>query len=467
MPDKKTLLSSIPSVDELLNNENIKKLLEIYPRSVLVDSIREFLQEYRNSILHASDNDKLVLNENSIIDGISLYVKKKMSNNLKNVINGTGVVLHTNLGRACISSSVIGDLVKISSRYSNLEMDLDKGIRGSRYDHVEDILCHLTNAEAAMVVNNNAAAVMLVLSTMAKCGEVIVSRGQLVEIGGSFRIPDVMAQSGAKLVEVGTTNKTHLWDYEKAINENTKALMKVHTSNYRIFGFTEEVASEELVSLGREKGIPVIEDLGSGMLLDLSKYGLPYEPTVQETVASGMDVVTFSGDKMLGGPQAGIIVGKREYIEAMKRNPLTRAFRVDKMTLAALEGTLKLYLDKDRALKEIPVLKMLTEDNKDIRKRAEKLYNRLISSLPDSFFISMEDDYSEVGGGSMPMHRMPTTVISLYSDRFTVNQLEKKLRSNEIPIITRINKDKVLIDIRTIWEDEFNVIEEALIRALK
>ncbi|MGI5998170.1 MAG: L-seryl-tRNA(Sec) selenium transferase [Lutispora sp.] len=467
MPDKKTLLSSIPSVDELLNNENIKKLLEIYPRSVLVDSIREFLQEYRNSILHASDNDKLVLNENSIIDGISLYVKKKMSNNLKNVINGTGVVLHTNLGRACISSSVIGDLVKISSRYSNLEMDLDKGIRGSRYDHVEDILCHLTNAEAAMVVNNNAAAVMLVLSTMAKCGEVIVSRGQLVEIGGSFRIPDVMAQSGAKLVEVGTTNKTHLWDYEKAINENTKALMKVHTSNYRIFGFTEEVASEELVSLGREKGIPVIEDLGSGMLLDLSKYGLPYEPTVQEAVASGMDVVTFSGDKMLGGPQAGIIVGKREYIEAMKRNPLTRAFRVDKMTLAALEGTLKLYLDKDRALKEIPVLKMLTEDNKDIRKRAEKLYNRLISSLPDSFFISMEDDYSEVGGGSMPMHRMPTTVISLYSDRFTVNQLEKKLRSNEIPIITRINKDKVLIDIRTIWEDEFNVIEEALIRALK
>jgi len=467
MPDKKTLLSSIPSVDELLNNENIKKLLEIYPRSVLVDSIREFLQEYRNSILHASDNDKLVLNENSIIDGISLYVKKKMSNNLKNVINGTGVVLHTNLGRACISSSVIGDLVKISSRYSNLEMDLDKGIRGSRYDHVEDILCHLTNAEAAMVVNNNAAAVMLVLSTMAKCGEVIVSRGQLVEIGGSFRIPDVMAQSGAKLVEVGTTNKTHLWDYEKAINENTKALMKVHTSNYRIFGFTEGVASEELVSLGREKGIPVIEDLGSGMLLDLSKYGLPYEPTVQETVASGMDVVTFSGDKMLGGPQAGIIVGKREYIEAMKRNPLTRAFRVDKMTLAALEGTLKLYLDKDRALKEIPVLKMLTEDNKDIRKRAEKLYNRLISSLPDSFFISMEDDYSEVGGGSMPMHRMPTTVISLYSDRFTVNQLEKKLRSNEIPIITRINKDKVLIDIRTIWEDEFNVIEEALIRALK
>lgn len=467
MPDKKTLLSSIPSVDELLNNENIKKLLDIYPRSVLVDSIRGYLQEYRNRILHATVMDEIVLDENSIIDGISLYVKKKMSNNLKYVINGTGVVLHTNLGRACLSSSIIESLIKISSRYSNLEMDLDKGTRGSRYDHVEDILCHLINAEAAMVVNNNAAAVMLVLNTIANCGEVIVSRGQLVEIGGSFRIPDVMSQSGARLVEVGTTNKTHLWDYEKAINDNTKALMKVHTSNYKIFGFTEEVASEELVSLGREKGIPVIEDLGSGMLIDLSMYGLPYEPTVQDAIASGMDVVTFSGDKMLGGPQAGIIVGKRQYIEEMKRNPLTRAFRIDKMTLAALEGTLRLYLDKDMALTKIPVLRMLTEDNKDIRRRAEVLYNKLISSLSDCCHVSMEDDFSEVGGGSMPMHKMPTTVISLYSDKFTVNQLEKKLRSNEIPIITRINKDKVLMDIRTIWEDEFDIIEEALIRILK
>jgi len=467
MPDKKTLLSSIPSVDELLNHESIKKLLDIYPRTVIVDSIRRYLQEYRNRILHEANIDKLALDENSIIDGICLYVKKKASNKLKNVINGTGVVLHTNLGRACISPSVIDSLIMISTRYSNLEMDLDKGIRGSRYDHVEDIICQLTNAEAAMVVNNNAAAVMLVLNTIANCGEVIVSRGQLVEIGGSFRIPDVMAQSGAKLVEVGTTNKTHLWDYEKAINENTKALMKVHTSNYKIFGFTEEVASDELVSLGREKGIPVIEDLGSGMLIDLSMYGLPYEPTVQDAVASGMDVVTFSGDKMLGGPQAGIIVGKRKYIEEMKRNPLTRAFRIDKMTLAALEGTLRLYLDKERALKEIPVLRMLTEDNKDIRRRADVLYKKLMSSLSDCCHISMEDDFSEVGGGSMPMHGMPTTVISLYSDKFTVNQIEKQLRSNEIPIITRINKDKVLIDVRTVWEDEFDIIEEALVRILK
>lgn len=467
MSDKKALLSSIPSVDELLNNDHIKKLLDIYPRSVLVDSIREYLQQYRERILQATDIDKLVLSDDSIIDGIIAYAKNKTSNNLKNVINGTGVVLHTNLGRACISPAVIENLVRISSRYSNLEMDLAKGSRGSRYDHVEDILCHLTKAEAAMVVNNNAAAVMLVLSTMAKDGEVIVSRGQLVEIGGSFRIPDVMVQSGAKLVEVGTTNKTHLWDYERAISDNTKALMKVHTSNYRIVGFTEEVDSEELVGLGRKKSILVIEDLGSGMLIDLSKYGLPYEPTVQEAVASGMDVVTFSGDKMLGGPQAGIIVGKREYIEEMKKNPLTRAFRIDKMTLAALEGTLKLYLDENRAIKEIPVLRMLTENKKEISERADKLYNRLMSSLKGECSISICDDYSEVGGGSMPMHKMPTTVISISSDRISVNQLEKKLRSNEIPIITRIYKDRVLIDLRTIWEDEFNIIEEALAKALK
>ncbi|SHI70348.1 L-seryl-tRNA(Sec) selenium transferase [Lutispora thermophila] len=467
MSDKKALLSSIPSVDELLNNEHITKLLDIYPRTVLVDSIREYLKKYRESILQAEDVHKLVLSHNSIIDGIIAYVKDKSGNNLKNVINGTGVVLHTNLGRACISPAVIDNLVKISSRYSNLEMDLAKGSRGSRYDHVEEILCYLTKAEAAMVVNNNAAAVMLVLSTMAKDGEVIVSRGQLVEIGGSFRVPDVMAQSGAKLVEVGTTNKTHLWDYEKAIGDNTKALMKVHTSNYRIIGFTEEVKSDELVDLGRKKGIPVIEDLGSGMLIDLSKYGLPYEPTVQEAIASGMDVVTFSGDKMLGGPQAGIIVGKRKYIDEMKKNPLTRAFRIDKMTLAALEGTLKLYLDEQRAIKEIPVLRMLTEDKEEIRKRAEKLYNKLMHSLEDKCSMLLCDDYSEVGGGSMPMHKMPTIVISISSDRISVNQLENKLRSNETPIITRISKDRILIDMRTIWEDEFDIIEEALIKALE
>lgn len=465
MLDKKLLLSNIPSVDELLNNEEIIKLLEVCPRTVLVESIREYLKEYRSYILKSEEIDEGFLKADAMIAGIHKHVKKRMDNHLKHVVNGTGVVLHTNLGRSCISSLVIDNLIKISSRYSNLEMDLDKGVRGSRYDHVEDILCRLTKTESAMVVNNNAAAVMLVLSTMAKGGEVIVSRGQLVEIGGSFRIPDVMAQSGAELVEVGTTNKTHLWDYEKAINENTRALMKVHTSNYRICGFTEEVGSEALVALGREKNIPVIEDLGSGVLIDLTKFGLPYEPTVQEAAQSGIDIITFSGDKMLGGPQAGIIVGKKKYIESMKKNPLTRAFRIDKMTLAALEGTIKLYLDEEKAIKNIPVLRMLTEDKKNLEEKAVLLKNKLISSIGACCSISIEGDYSEVGGGSMPLHKMPTAVISLGSDKITANELEKRLRDNEIPIITRIFKDRILIDMRTIWEDEFGIIEEALIKA--
>ncbi|MDD2480513.1 MAG: L-seryl-tRNA(Sec) selenium transferase [Lutispora sp.] len=465
--DKKALLSSIPSVDELLNNEEVSNLLDICPRTVLVESIRKYLKDYRSYILASKEINKDELKGNHIIiSGIGEYVKKRMDNHLKHVVNGTGVVLHTNLGRSCISPLVLDNLVKVSSRYSNLEMDLDKGIRGSRYDHVEEILCYLTKSEAAMVVNNNAAAVMLVLSTMAKEGEVIVSRGQLVEIGGSFRIPDVMAQSGAELVEVGTTNKTHIWDYEKAINENTKVLMKVHTSNYRICGFTQEVDSKDLVALARGKDIPVIEDLGSGVLMDLTKYGLPYEPTVQESIASGMDVVTFSGDKMLGGPQAGIIVGKKQYIENMKKNPLTRAFRIDKMTLAALEGTLKLYLDEEKAVRNIPVLKMLTEDKKDIEDRAVLLSNKLVSSIWRCCSISVQEDYSEVGGGSMPLCRMPTAVISINSDKITANELEERLRNNEIPIITRIYKDKVLMDMRTIWEDEFVIIEEALKKAL-
>jgi len=467
MIDKKTLLSSIPAVDELLNAEGIKGLIHLYPRPLLVDSIRRSLNNCRQTIINTQDISSLSFDKETIIREIVEYVKKRMNNNLKYVINATGVVLHTNLGRACLNDEIMEYVVKVSSRYSNLEFDLDKGVRGSRYDHVEEILKYLTNAEAAMVVNNNAAAVMLVLSTIAKGGEVIVSRGQLVEIGGSFRIPDVMAQSGAKLVEVGTTNKTHLWDYENAINENTKAIMKVHTSNYRILGFTKEVSSEDLVALGRSKNIPVIEDLGSGMLIDLSKYGLPYEPTVKEAIASGMDVVTFSGDKLLGGPQAGIIVGKKQYIEQMKRNPLTRAFRIDKMTLAALEGTLRLYYDEEKAIKEIPILKMLTEDYKEIRKRAEKLYSRLIKILEHGCTIAIEEDYSEVGGGSMPTHKMPTTVISIYPEKISVNQLENKLRNNEIPIITRIHKDKIILDLRTVWEDEYDIIEYALVKALQ
>ncbi len=466
MKDKKQILSSIPSVDELLREKELERLTFVYPRTAVVEGIREYLKEYRKVVMSLEDKEDMDAIDNSyMINGIVEKVHEIMRNNLVNVVNATGVVLHTNLGRSPLSSSLKNTLWDIASKYSNLEMDIASGERGSRYSHVEELICKLTGAQAAMAVNNNAAAVMLVLGTMAKGREVVVSRGQLVEIGGSFRVPDVMEQSGASLVEVGTTNKTHVSDYERAVNENTAALMKVHTSNYRILGFTSQVESEDMVALGRKLGVPIIEDLGSGMLLDLTDFGLPYEPTVQHAVKAGMDVVTFSGDKMLGGPQAGIIVGSKEYIDKMKKNPLTRAIRIDKLTLAALEGTLRLYMDKELALKEIPVLRMLTYSGEELGKRARRLYARLKKSLGAVAAISIEDDYSEVGGGSMPLHKMPTKAVAVKPDSISLMELEEKLRAYKTPIIARINKDRLMLDVRTIMDDEFEAIEDALLWA--
>jgi L-seryl-tRNA(Ser) seleniumtransferase len=461
---KQQVLSSISSVDELLKLDEIQKLLFRYPRSIVVDCIREYLNEYRKLVLSLKDEElmQLTSTEQLLVEGIAAKVHKTMRNKLINVVNATGVVLHTNLGRAVLSNTVKESLWSIACGYSNLEFELETGSRGSRYSHVEDIICKLTGAEAAMAVNNNAAAVMLVLSTMAKDKEVIVSRGQLVEIGGSFRVPDVMSQSGAVLKEVGTTNKTHLWDYENAVNENTAALMKVHTSNYRILGFTKEVESEELVQLGNRLNLPIVEDLGSGVLLDLQKYGLPYEPTVQSAVKAGMDVVTFSGDKMLGGPQAGIIVGKKQYIDKMRKNPLTRAFRIDKLTLAALEATLKLYLDEDAAIKEIPVLRMLTASKEELSKKAKRLCGKLLKKIGDKCSITIIDEFSEVGGGSMPMHRLPTKAVAIAAPNLSIDKLEEALRCYKIPIIVRISKDRLVLDVRTIFEEEIDIISEAL-----
>jgi L-seryl-tRNA(Ser) seleniumtransferase len=464
MKSKKELLSRIPSVDELLKENEIEKLLLLHPRTIVVDGIRQYLSQYRKFILSLEENESnSVINDELLIKGIVDKVSEMMRNRLIRVVNATGIILHTNLGRSPLSSRLKDSLWDIASGYSNLEMDLDLGERGSRYSHVEDIICKLTGAESAMVVNNNAAAVMLVLSTLARDREVVVSRGQLVEIGGSFRIPDVMEQSGAILVEVGTTNKTHLSDYERAVNENTAALMKVHTSNYRILGFTSEVESKELVKLGEKLGLPVIEDLGSGMLIDLTQYGLPYEPTVKHAVNAGMDVITFSGDKMLGGPQAGIIVGKKQYIDSMKKNPLTRAVRIDKLTLAALEGTLRLYTDSDMAMKEIPVLRMLTYSGEELNKKAKRLTNRLKRSLLSSVCsIGLEDDFSEVGGGSLPIYEMPTKVVTVDTGEVSLNDLEKKLREYRIPVVTRISRNRLILDVRTIKEEEFEIIEAAL-----
>ena len=334
--NKKELFKMLPSVDEVLSQKEIEELIEKYPRSIVLESIREVIDINRKTIVAIKteeEAEKFSLTMEKVIEETEKKARDNYALSLKKVINGTGTVLHTNLGRSLISEKIKDEIWTAASRYSNLEYDLEKGERGSRYVHLTDMIKRLTGAEDVLVVNNNAAAVMLVLSTMAKGGEAIVSRGELVEVGGSFRIPSVMALSGADLVEIGATNKTHLKDYEEAITENTRALMKVHTSNYRIMGFTESISVAELVELGKKYDLPVIEDLGSGVFIDLSKYGLEYEPTVLDSIHRGADIVTFSGDKMLGGAQAGIIVGKKKYISAMKKNQLTRALRVDKLSL--------------------------------------------------------------------------------------------------------------------------------------
>ncbi|MBK5242758.1 MAG: L-seryl-tRNA(Sec) selenium transferase [Clostridium sp.] len=451
------LLRNLPKIDELLQEESIKEQLGNNIRGLVVDSIRETIESYRNAIL--KNEIESFTKEQVIIDSIKL-LNKKNSPKLKKVINATGIVVHTNLGRSLLSKNAIEQVINVSGNYNNLEYDIEKGKRGSRYSHIEDILIKTTGAEAAMVVNNNAAAVMLVLDTLCREKEAIVSRGQLVEIGGSFRVPEIMKFSGAKLVEVGTTNRTHLYDYADNITENTGVMLKIHTSNFKIMGFTQEVSIEELVKLGNEKGIPVVEDIGSGVLIDYVKYGLQYEPTVQESIRKGLDVVTFSGDKMLGGPQAGIIVGKAKYIDKMKKNQLTRALRIDKMTLAALEGTLVHYLEEAEAIKNIPTLMMLLCPITELKKRAQKL-KRKLQNKRSKFTFMIDVDYSMVGGGSMPTEKMETYVIKVKSDIFTAQQIEERLRMNKVAIIVRINNNEVLMDLRTLFQEDYEIITEA------
>ncbi len=469
MSKNKNLYTLIPKVDELLENANIQELLNSMPRKIVVDSIREEIDILRKDIRKLSlDEEQIIERNNRLYEMVMDRANKKNSYKLRRVVNATGTVIHTNIGRSLINEEIMDNVKEIATNYSNLEYDLEKGERGSRYSHLEDILVEITGGEAAMVVNNNAAAVMLVLSTMAKDSEVIVSRGELIEIGGSFRIPDVMEQSGAHLVAVGTTNKTHLGDFENAITEETKALLKVHTSNYRILGFTSSVSAEELYTLKSKYNIPLIEDLGSGVLVDLSKYGLEYEPTVQDSIKNGVDVVTFSGDKLLGGPQAGIIVGKREYIEAMKKNPLTRAFRVDKFTISALEATLRLYLDESIAVEKIPTLNMLSLTIEEIEEKAKVLYDLLADNIDcENCKIEIVDDYSEVGGGSLPLEKMPTKCIMLTLNNLSVSRFEKALREYDIPIITRVYKDRIYIDLRTIREDEYKIVVDGIKHSLK
>lgn len=455
---KKELLRGLPKIDEILSifDENF---LNTNGREVVLTTLREIIDENRKEILKGEVNYTLT-KEDAKVECEKRLLKKK-EKNLKRVINGTGVIIHTNLGRSLLSEEATYAVSSVASSYSNLEYDLEKGARGSRYSLIEEIIKDITGAEGALVVNNNASAIMLVLNSLCENKEVIVSRGQLVEIGGSFRIPDVMKFSRAKLVEVGTTNRTHIYDYEGGITEETSALLKVHSSNFKIVGFTKEVSTKELCDLGKERNIPVIEDIGSGVLIDLSKYGLEKEPTVIESLESGVDVVTFSGDKMLGGAQAGIIVGKKKFIEKIKRNQLTRALRVDKFTLAALEITLKHYLNEKEAIEKIPTLHMMTLSSEKIKKRAER-FVCMTKSLNSYYDFSIEEGVSTVGGGAMPDSKLETYLVKIISKNINEVNLEKELRAYEIPIITRVYNGSVYIDFRTILEKDYEVIFNAL-----
>lgn len=459
--NKNMLYRSIPKVDILLENEAIQALIAHYSRDTVMEAIHIEMDRLRKYIGQCEDEEKAKAQIELLTAHIEMTVAKMHTPNMRMVINGTGTILHTNLGRAPISRTHMERVAAIATGYSNLEYNLEAGKRGERYSHFEKLLCKITGAEAAMAVNNNAAAVMLILSSLAKGGEVVVSRGELVEIGGKFRIPDVMEQSGATLVEVGTTNKTHYDDYEAAITEETKALLKVHTSNYRIVGFTDTVGIDELIPLAKEHDLPVVEDLGSGVLIDLSKYGITYEPTVQESIRKGADVVCFSGDKLFGGPQAGIIIGKKKYIDMMKKNQLTRALRIDKFTAATLELVLQEYLSEEKAVQNLPVLRMITKPAGEVEKEARTLMRMLKrAGLPAR--IGVEKCESQIGGGSLPLERIPSMAVTIRPEHISITEFEERMRHLPVPVIPRTANDTVLLDVRTIDRQWFAVLVSQL-----
>ena len=463
------LFRLLPAVDAVLTDLAEAPTLAGLPRAMLREAVGEFLDGLRADIRAGRIADPVQLAPDGLRAQCARFVAAATRPRFRRVINATGVVVHTNLGRSLLAPEAVAAAGEACARYSNLEFDLAAGERGSRYSHVVDILRALTGAEAALVVNNNAAAVLITLETLAKGREVVVSRGQLVEIGGSFRIPEIMAKSGAVLREVGATNRTHPRDYENAVGPDTAALLKVHTSNYRIVGFTKEVSLAELVAIGRRHGLPVIEDLGSGNLTDFTGMGLAGEPTVQQAVADGADVVTFSGDKVLGGPQAGIIVGRAEHIAAIRKNPLNRAIRIDKMTLAALEATLRLYRDPQRAKALIPTLAMITVAPETLAKKARKLAAILKKSLAGRYAVATLPGASRVGGGAFPERDLPTTLVALtpLAGAPSPDALRVRLLATDPPLIARTQDDALLLDPRTLAEDELKLVAAVLEEALE
>ena len=462
-------LRELPAVDRLLQEPVLAELLEKMPRRLVLAAAQETLQAYRQKIMRGSESGSpgaaaLDLSPAVLAREAAVLAGYRARPGLRPVINATGVVLHTNLGRAPLADAAIKAVTGVMEQYCNLEIDLEDGERGSRQVHLERLLCDLTGAEAAVVVNNNAAAVFLILNSCARGKEVIVSRGELVEIGGSFRLPEVMAASGVRLVEVGTTNKTYRHDYEAAIGEKSAALMKVHTSNYHLVGFTASVDGAALVSLARAHNLLALEDLGSGLLFEPARYGLPPEPRVQDSIAAGMDLVTFSGDKLLGGPQAGIIVGRRELVEKVRTNQLARVMRVGKLTVAALEATLRLSLEEKRAVKELPAWRALTAPLPQLRERAEAL----AASLKESFGeerVSLWEGSSRVGGGALPTAELPTVLLSLQLPHLESAGLAGRLRCGEPPVLARLQQERLLFDLRTVYPEQDALLLKAILEA--
>jgi len=463
-----TLFRLLPSMDRVLAALDGRPELSGAPRALVREAVQAFLDAQREEIRSGLLADPALLEWERLAPRLECFVRSFVRPRFRRVLNATGVVVHTNLGRSILAESAAAAVQNACAHYSNLEFDLDTGQRGSRYSHVEGLLTRLTGAEAAVVVNNNAAAVLLALSSLCAGREVVVSRGQLVEIGGSFRVPEVMAKSGAILKEVGATNRTHLRDYREAIGPDTAALMRVHTSNFRIIGFTREVPLEELAALGRERGLPVIEDLGSGTLFDVAQAGLHGEPTVREVVAQGADVVCFSGDKMLGGPQAGIIVGRREFVDVIRRNQLNRALRIDKMTLAALEATLRLYLDPELARAQVPTLAMICAAPRELAAKARGLAGLLRRRLGDSLEVALAPGASRVGGGAFPEKDLPTTLVclSVKAGSMSVEALRERLRRSDPPLVGRLEDGRFCLDPRTLDKKEFPLVVQALGQAL-
>ena len=445
---------SIPSVEKLLSDSRVKELIDVYSREPLVYLVRRSLEQVRQEIAEGKSSPSF----DEMVDSIASQAASLWRPKPIPLINATGVVLHTNLGRSPLSDEAVEAMLQAARGYTNLELDLADGARGSRQSHVESLLCQITGAEAALVVNNNASAVLLGLSAIASGKEVIVSRGEAVEIGGGFRIPDVLRQSGAALVEVGTTNRTYLADYETAITQDTAAMLKVHTSNFRVIGFTHEANVEELAALGADRGIPVLHDQGSGCLLDTTRFGLAREPMVQDSIAAGADLVFFSGDKLLGGPQAGIVAGKRELVSRLARHPLARAVRIDKLSLAALTATLLHYL-KGEPLEKVPIWRMISTPVDALEKRARSWQK----SVGDA--AQVVQGLSAIGGGSLPGESIPTWLLSIGAQGTTegAQGLAKRLREADTPVIARIEDDRVLLDPRTVLPTE----EDALLASLK